>query len=106
MDVVAEEPGSAPVLTPRALHQRIAASFEFGDVVVGTDRHRTERPRMSVRDPLVVHRDVEEAGGAERLAGRLDFLQMAAKRFLPLVEAENRLARRLSRRDLRPMVGE
>ena len=94
MHVVAEEAGGAPVQAPRALHQAIPARFDFGDVVLGTDGHGTERPRMSVRHPLVIHRHVEEAGGAERLAGRLDLLQVAAKRFLPLIDAENRLERR------------
>ena len=49
---------------------------------------------MGVGDALVIHRHVEEAGGAERLAGGLDLLQVPAKGFLPLVEAEDRLERR------------
>ena len=98
MHVVAEEAGGSPVQTARALHQAIAVRFDFGDVVVGTNRHRAERPRVSVRHALVIHRHVEEAGGAERLAGRLDLLQVAAKRFLPLVDAENRLERRRRRK--------
>ena len=91
--VVAEKASGAPVQPPRVLHQAIPPGFDFGDVVFGTDHHRTERPRMRVGHPLVIHRHVEEAGGAQRLAGRLDLLQVAAKRFLPLVDAENRLKR-------------
>ena len=94
MHVVAEEPGGAPVQTARASREAIAVRFDFGHVVVGTDRDRAERPRVSVGHALVIHRHVEESRRAERLAGRLDFLQMAAERFLPLVEAEDRLERR------------
>jgi hypothetical protein len=48
---------------------------------------------MRIGRALVVHRDVEEPGRAEGLAGRSDFLQMATDRLLPLVEAEHRLER-------------
>ena len=79
MHVVAEEPGGAPLQTARASREAIAVRFDFGHVVVGTDRHRAERPRVSVGHALVIHRHVEESRRAERLAGRLDFLQMAAE---------------------------
>ena len=94
MHVVAEEAGGAPLQTARPSSEAIAVRFDFGHVVVGTDRDRAERPRVRVGHALVIHRDVEESGRAERLAGRLDFLEMAAERFLPLVEAEHRLKRR------------
>ena len=48
---------------------------------------------MSVGYALVIHRHVEESRRAERLAGRFDFLEMAAERLLPFVEAEDRLER-------------
>ena len=79
MHVVAEEPGGAPLQTPRASREAIAVRFDFGHVVVGTDRHGTERPRVSVGRALVIHRHVEESRRAERLAGGLDFLEMAAE---------------------------
>ena len=91
MHVVAEEPGGAPCRRERPVGA-IAVRFDFGHVVVGTDRHRAERPRVSVGHALVIHRHVEEPGRAQRLAGRL-FLQMAAERFLPLVDAEHGLER-------------
>ena len=68
--------------------------FDFGDVMLRTDRHRAERPRMGVRHPLVIHRHVEETGGAERFALGLDLLEVPAERFLPLIQAEDRLERR------------
>src|SRR5262245_34346612 len=46
---------------------------------------------MRIGRALVIHRDIEESGGAERLAGWFDFLEMAAERFLALVETEHRL---------------
>ena len=61
---------------------------------------------MSVGHALVIHRHVEEPGGAERLAVRLDLLQVPAERFLPLVDAENRLERRRPGRPLRCVVHE
>ncbi len=79
MHVVPEEARGPPVQAPRVLHEAMTVRFDFGHVVVGTDGHRTERSRMSVRDALVVHRHVEEAGGAERFAGWLDFFQVPAK---------------------------
>src|SRR5512138_2823366 len=94
MHVVAEEPCGAPVETTCAFDQTIAIRLDFGHIVVGTNGHRAERPRMSVRDPLVIHRDVEKARGAERLARRLDLFQVPSKRFLPLVEAEDGLESR------------
>ena len=79
MHVVAEEPGGAPLQTARASREAIAVRFDFGHIVVGTDRDRAERPRVSVGHALVIHRHIEESRRAERLAGRLDFLQMAAE---------------------------
>ena len=79
MHVVAEKPGGAALQTPRACREAIAVRFDFSDVVIGTDGHRTERPRMSVGRALVIHGHVEESRRAERLAGGLDFLQMAPK---------------------------
>ena len=94
MHVVAEESGGAPLQTPRASGEPIGVRIDFGHVVRRADRHRAERPRVRVGDALVIHRDVEKSRRAERLARRLDFLQMAAERFLALVEAEDRLERR------------
>ena len=48
---------------------------------------------MRVGHRLVIHRHIEEAGSAQRLAGGFNLLEMAAKRFLTLVDAENRLKR-------------
>ena len=96
MHVVAEEAGGAPLQAARASRETVGVLLDFRHVVIGTDRHGTERPRMRVGHALVVHRDVEEARRAERLAGRLDFFQMPAERFLPLVDAEDRLKRRRS----------
>ena len=94
VDVVAEEAGGAPLQPPRTARQPIAFRIDFRDEVIGTDRHRAEGPRMRVGDPLVIHRNVEEPGGAERLAGGVDLLQMAPERFLPLVDTEHGLERR------------
>ena len=91
MHVVAKEPGGAPLEAARSTCEPFAVRFNLGDVVVGTDRHRAQWPRVCVGGSLVIHRDVEESGGAERLARRFDLFQMAAKRFLPLVDAEDRL---------------
>ena len=89
MHVVAKKTGRASVESTRAFHQTIAIRFDFGDVVVRTDRDRAQRPRMRVGYALVVHRHVEEAGGTERLASWFDLLQVATKRLLALVEAED-----------------
>ena len=102
MNVVSKEADRASVQTTRAFNQTIAIRLDFGHVVMRTDRNRAERPRMSVRDALVVHRHIEEAGGAERLARRFDLLQMATKGLLAFVDAEDCLegrgcARRLWR---------
>src|SRR5262245_13398608 len=91
VNVVAEEPGGAPVESPGALDEAVAVRFDLGDVVIGTNRDRAERPRVSVRHALVVHRDVEEAGGGERLAAGLDFFQVPSERLFTLVETEDRL---------------
>ncbi len=89
--VVAEEPGSAALQAARPARRPAGVQIDLGDVVLGADRHGTERPRVRVADALVIHRHVEESGRAERLAGRLHLLQVAAERFLPLVEAEDGL---------------
>jgi hypothetical protein len=69
----------------------MSVGFNFRDVVIWTDRDGAKRPRMSIRDALVVDRHVEEPGCAECFAGWLDLLEMSAKGLFPLVEAENRL---------------
>jgi hypothetical protein len=53
---------------------------------------------MGIRNALVIHGHVEESRGTERLARRLDLLQMAAKGFFPLIEAENSLEARRPRK--------
>ncbi len=102
--VVAEEPGGAPLQAPRASRELIAVCLDFGDIVIGPDGHGTERPRVRVGCALVIHRHVEESRGATGLAGRLDFLQMAAERLLALVEAEDRLKCRRPGGRLRRMM--
>ena len=57
------------------------------DLVCGADRDRAERRRVRIADAAIVHRDTEEAGGAQRLARRLELLEMTAQRFLALVDA-------------------
>src|SRR5439155_18988451 len=106
MHVVPEKAGGAPLQTPSALHQAIPACFNFGNIVLGTDCHRAEWPRMSVSHALVIDRHIEEARGARRLAGGVYFLEMAAKRLIPFIEAENCLECRRSRRRLRGVVHE
>src|SRR5204863_5876853 len=91
-----------PVEATRAFDETIAIRLDFGHVVIRTDRDRAERPGMSVRYAFVVHRHVEEAGSAERLARWFDLLQMATKGLLAFVDAEDCLegrgcARRLWR---------
>src|SRR5262249_9624667 len=97
MHVVAEEPGGATLQPPRPLRELIAVRFDLRDVMVWTDRDRTERTRVRVGGALVIHRDVEEPCRAVRLAGRLDLLEMTAKRLLALVQAEDRLEQRRPR---------
>src|SRR5947207_6299845 len=91
MDVVAEEACRAPLEAPRPPGKPVGIRVDFRHIVFGTDRHRTERPRMRVRRALVIDRDVEESCGTEGFARRLDLLQMAAKRLFPLIEAEHGL---------------
>jgi len=44
---------------------------------------------MRVGGALVIHRDAEETGGTERLASWFDLLQVATKRLLAFVDAED-----------------
>ena len=57
----------------------MSVGLDFGDVVVGTNHHGAERPRVRVGHALVIHRHVEEPGGAERLAVRLDLFQVSSR---------------------------
>jgi hypothetical protein len=84
----------------------MTVAFNLCDVVIRTDRDRAKWPRMSVRNALVIYRDIEEAGRAERLAGRFDLLQMSAKGLFPLVEAEDCLEGRRSRSRSRHVIHE
>jgi len=67
--------------TACAFDEAIFVGSNFGDVVVGTNRHRAERPRMRISNALVIHRHVKETCGAERLACGIDLFQMPTKRF-------------------------
>src|SRR5678816_1726173 len=91
MHVVAEETCSPPMQTTCAFDEAISVSSYFGDVVVGTNRHRAERPRMRIGDALVIHRYVKETCGTKRLASGIALFQMPTKRFFALVEAEDGL---------------
>src|SRR5678816_621252 len=91
MHVVAEETCSPPMQTTCTFDEAISVGSNFGDVVVGTNRHRAERPRMRISNALVIHRHVKETCGAERLACGIDLFQMPTKRFFALVEAEDGL---------------
>ena len=62
--------------------------------VAGTHHDRTQRRGMPVVETAVIHRHREEAGGAKRLEPRPLFLEMAAERFAPFVDAEDRLHER------------
>ena len=93
MHVVPKEPRGAPMQTTCAFDEAMAIRFNFRNIVVGTNRNGAERPWMCVGDPLVVHRHVEEARRPKRLAGWLDFLDVSAEGFLPLVETEDGLER-------------
>ena len=106
MHVVAEESDGPPLQATRPSREAIAVRFDFRNVVFGADRDGAQWPRMRVGRALVIHRDVEEAGSAQRLAVRLDFLQMAPERFLPLVETEDGLKRRRPRHLSRRMTQE
>src|SRR5262245_50714329 len=96
MHIVTKEAGGAPMQTPRPFGQTIALQLDFGDEMVGADCNRAERSGMRVGDALVIHRHIKKSRSAERLARRLDFFQVAAERFLPLVEAEHGLKCRRS----------
>ncbi len=106
MDVVAEKTGSAALQPARAGRKAAGFEIDFGDIVRRMDGHRAERPRVRVRDALVVHRDVEEPGRTERLAGRLHLFQVTPKRLLALVEAEDGLKRRRIGTTLRRVADE
>ena len=48
MHVVAEESGGTALQASRAFDERIGIGFDLLHVVVGTNRYRTQRPRMGV----------------------------------------------------------
>ena len=78
-------PGTAAASLPGAHVSRTSCA---GVTTIGAERCR----RASSSRPCQMHGDAEEAGGAEGLDGRVDFLEMAARAFLAVVHAEDELA--------------
>src|SRR5262249_22863101 len=98
---IAEESGGTTMQTARASDQSIAIGFDFGDVVVGTYRYRTKRPRVCISDALVIHSYIEESRRAEGFAQRFHFFQMPQERFLTFLNAEHCLEYRRRGKRLR-----
>ena len=61
---------------------------------LGRHHHRAEGDRLRVVQPLPVHRQAEEAGGAEGLDVRRDLLEVATRAFLAVIHAHHHLRRR------------
>ena len=74
--------------------ERLRTIFrQLNDGVSGPHHDRTQRRRMPIVDPPVIHRHAKEAGGAEGFEALSEFLKMPAERLAPFIHAEHRLKR-------------
>jgi len=92
---VVERPQPAAPVAAAVVQRQIrfgARSPDFANFVRRGDHHRAERRDLAVVQSPPVHRHPEEARRAQRLDLGVQFLQMAADAFLPVIDAEDDLS--------------